>query len=288
MEFNTITQIRGENRPFDFHIHSSVSDGTHMPADIVHIAKNSGVELMAITDHDTLMGVEEAQLEGKKCGVDVISGVEIDTEFECELHITGLSIDINNKDIIKLLDDAKRQRNLRNELIIKKLENANIPVSKYLDLNKNGTVTRLNIAKAIIECGRAESFSQAFEQYLNKGKVGYVFIERTDKLKAIEAIHKAGGFAVLAHPCKLKCDKNALIHTLADNGLDALEVYYPTATDGQVTELLSLAKRYSLSVSSGSDFHGENRKTATIGCAYKNIDCLNEFAYKVKQNQENL
>lgn len=288
MEFNNLTQTRGELRPFDFHIHSIMSDGTEFPKDIVYTAKNSGVNLIALTDHDTLDGVSEAQKAGKECGVCVISGVEIDTEFDCELHIIGLSIDINNKDMVSLLEQARVQRNLRNERIVKKLENANIPVSKYLDLSKEGTVTRLNIAKAIMEFGLATTFSEAFEKYLNKGTVGYVFNERTDKLKAIEVIHKAGGFAVLAHPCKLKCDENALISTLKSNGLDALEVYYPTATEGQVEQMLSLAKRYSLFVSSGSDFHGKNRKKATLGCAYRDVDCLNEFADMVYKKQESL
>ncbi|MBQ9832979.1 MAG: PHP domain-containing protein [Clostridia bacterium] len=276
---------RGDYRPFDFHIHSDMSDGTDSPFDIVRIAADSGVEIISLTDHDNISGLSEARRAGKELNVTVINGVEIDTQFDCELHILGLGFDSENSALAKMLKNAEEARNYRNRLIIERLEKAGMPVSQYITEKENATITRLNIAKAIIACGKAEKFSEAFEKYLAKGKAGYVFVERTDKRSAIETIHEAGGIAVLAHPCKLKCDYRALIHTLADYGLDALEVYYPTADDGQIYEFLSLAKQYSLLVSSGSDYHGQNRKNTHIGCAYRAEECLNDFARMVIEKQ---
>ncbi|MBQ2661848.1 MAG: PHP domain-containing protein [Clostridia bacterium] len=278
---NIKDSVRGDNRPFDFHIHSNMSDGTYSPREIVSLAKAGGVFTIAVTDHDNVSGVREAQTAGEEEGVHVISGVEIDTEFECELHIIGLCMNINNPNFVRLLEDAKVHRQERNKLIIERLENIGIPVSEKIESQKDATVTRLNIAKAIVDCSFAQSFYEAFEKYLNKGRAGYVFVERTDKIKAVKTIKEAGGIAVLAHPCKLQCDKNKLVHDLKEAGLDALEIYYPKTTEGQLGELMSLANRYDLDVSSGSDFHGKNRKNTDLGCAYQNVHCLNAFFEKV-------
>ena len=251
----------------DLHTHSNKSDGTLSPREVVAAAREAGVALLALTDHDCTLGVAEALEAGKALGIRVIPGMELDTEFPTELHMLGLHIDPANEELQAFMAENTRRRQARNEAILQKLAEAGADVRPFLP-RLSGNPTRLHVALALVQGGYAQSIGQAFQAYLNRGMPGYVDTRRISPEDAIGLIHRAGGLAVLAHPCKLKADVPALVARLAGAGLDGIEAYYPTATPGQRAEALALARQHGLLVSCGSDFHGANRPANALGCAW--------------------
>lgn len=264
------------SKPFDLHLHSRFSDGTEHPRDIVRAAKDAGLEFISLTDHDTILGVPEALEAGKEFGLPVITGIEFDTKFPCLLHMLGYGIDLENTALKSALREAERGRNERNEAILDKLAAMGKDARPFMK-QKEGTVTRLNIAIALVEGGLAESRKEVFTELI--GRNCPAFVEAKHRLTpqdTIELIHEAGGLAVLAHPCKLSANVPKVVRELAAAGIDGIEACYPTATSGQKLEHLSLARELSLMVTCGSDFHGVNRPTATLGCAYEDAPYLED------------
>lgn len=263
--------------PFDLHIHSDMSDGTFAPEQLPSLALERGVTLMALTDHDTAQGCKRAAEAGKEIGVQVISGMEIDAEFPSELHILALGIDAQNEKIRRYEQWRKAGREDRNRRILKKLKSMGMDVEHIMEHSK-GNDTRLHIAKALVTGGYADSLTDAFDRYIGSGAPAYVPSERISRRDAIELAAEPGGVSVLAHPCKLKADPHSLIHELAGYGLWGIEAYYPISTPGQTKLFLSLASRYGMIPTCGSDFHGKNRETL-IGAAYEDMPEL-EAAYE--------
>lgn len=263
-------------KPFDLHIHSDMSDGTFAPEQLPSLALEQGVALMALTDHDTAAGCRRAVEAGRKIGVQVISGMEIDAEFTSELHILALGIDPENERIRQYELWRKGGREDRNRKILAKLRAMGMDVEHIMEHSK-GNDTRLHIAKALVAGGYASSLTEAFDRYIGSGAPAYEPSERISRREAIELAAAAGGVAVLAHPCKLKADPHSLIRELADYGLWGIEAYYPISTPGQTKLFSSLASRYGLISTCGSDFHGKNRETL-IGAAYADAPEL-EAAY---------
>lgn len=258
------------NRPFDLHVHSRFSDGTENPRDIVRAAKEAGLAFLALTDHDTAAGVPEALAAGEEFDLPVLPGVEFDARFPCQLHMLGLGLELENPALQAALHDAEKGRQERNAAILDKLAALGKDARPFMQA-KDGTVTRLNIANALIAGGFAQTRKEVFTTLI--GKDCPAFVEARHKLspeELIALIHGANGLAVLAHPCKLNANVPKIIRGLAAAGLDGLEAYYPTATPGQKLEHLALARELRLLVTCGSDFHGANRPAATLGCAYEN------------------
>ena len=253
-------------RPFDLHIHSDMSDGTFAPEQLPSLALEQGIRLMAITDHDTVAGCSLAVEAGRKVGVQVICGMEIDAEFPSELHILALGIDPKHPDILGYEQWRREEREERNRRILAKLRAMGKDVEPFMEHSK-GNDTRLHIAKALVSGGWAASLGEAFDRYVGSGASAYVPSKRISRRDAVELAARAGGVAALAHPCKLKADPHSLVKELADYGLWGIEAYYPTSTPGQKKLFLSLGERYGLTPTCGSDFHGKNRDVL-IGAAY--------------------
>ncbi len=262
---------------FDLHIHSNMSDGTFDPEAIPALAKARGVCHMALTDHDTTAGCKRAAQAGKGIGVRVIPGIELDVEFPTELHMLGLNIDPDCPAMAKFEAWRGESRRQRNRAILDKLSASGIPAEEYME-HSRGNDTRLHIAKAIIAAGYADTMPEAFEKYLDPGRIGFVPGVRPSKRESIELILESGGRPVLAHPCKIKSDTDGLIRELADYGLWGLEVFYPASTQGQKRGFLSLCAQLGLYATCGSDFHGKNRENL-IGCPYEESRAL-EGAWK--------
>ncbi|OQB24448.1 MAG: error-prone DNA polymerase [Firmicutes bacterium ADurb.Bin182] len=256
------------NNPYDLHAHSDRSDGTESPSAIVQKAKEKGLSLLAVTDHDTADGVSEAVNEGKRIGLSVIPGIEFNTEHPGELHILGYCVDIQNEALINALSSSKRAREKRNGLIFEKLKSLGLDISGVFK-QSSGTTTRLNFAIALRDAGYADSAREAFNAYLSPGAPAYVPTERIAPEDVIEVIHGAGGVAVLAHPCKLKGDPLDLIRKLMGAGIDGLEVYYPGSTEEQTERFLNFALQNGLMVTCGSDYHGANRSSVSLGCSWR-------------------
>ena len=260
---------------FDLHCHSCYSDGTCTPADLVRSAAQADLRLLALTDHDSVDGVAEAVEEGVKLGIRVLPAVEMDCEWSSELHILGLDVDIVHPVFQGNLEIARERREKRNRIIFQKLEANGVSLSASF-LCGAISVTKLHIALALIEGGWASDIQDAFARYLRPGAVGYHTELRFAPKEILEMIHKAGGLAVLAHPCHLRDAPHSLIRSLTEQGLDGLEVYYPSSTPKQTELYRSLAKQHKLLITCGSDFHGENRLGTPLGCAWQDCAELEE------------
>ena len=220
-----------ENR-FDLHTHSCISDGTATPSEIVRIAAKNGIKLLALTDHDNIMGIKEAVETGAACGVPVLPAVEMDNEWRHELHIIGLDVDPNNPMLIRALDIARERRERRNKIIYARLKEAGYDVQPLVGRPESVT-TKLHIAHALIKAGYANDVRDAFTRYLRPGTPGYYTEKRFTPQQVIELIHAADGLPILAHPCHIRDNPHGLIRELNDLGLMGLEAYYPTSAPRQ-------------------------------------------------------
>ncbi len=223
---------------------------------------------MALTDHDTTAGMAEATAAGKVLGVSVLPGIELDVEADYELHLLGLGI--RPETMAQYAEKNIHRRKERNEEILKKLRKAGLDLALP---EPCGVPTRLHIAEAIVDAHYAGSIAEAFSRYLIKGTSGYAYSRRIGSREAVALIHEAHGLAVLAHPCKLKCDDAALIRKLANDGLDGIEAFYPSATPGQRSRHVDLARQLGLLITCGSDFHGGSRPEM-LGAAWENTPLL--------------
>jgi len=264
---------------FDLHTHSCASDGSDHPADIVRGAKSVGIELLALSDHDTVRGLGEAMREADEQNIALLPTVEVSTEFSEELHILGYDIDVNSRELNDVLDRADQDRRDRNERMMDKLLELGFDVRPHMPKDLQ-TFTRMHVALALVAGGYVKNTHEAFDRYLKKGRPAYAAAKRLTPKAAIRLIRSAGGVAVLAHPCLMHCNMQQLIPELVGYGLQGVEAYYPASSKGQTKEFCSIAKRYDLMITSGSDYHGVHRPKALLGCAWQEQDELERtYAY---------
>lgn len=263
-----------ENR-FDLHTHSCVSDGTATPTEVVENAVRADCKLVALTDHDSIMGVREAVVAGERLGIPVLPAVEMDNEWHHELHIIGLDVDPNHPTLLRALEIARARRERRNKIIFSRLKEAGYDV-QYLVGRPESTTTKLHIAHALIKAGYANDVRDAFSKYLRPGKVGYYTEQRFTPQQVIDVIHISDGLPILAHPCHIRDNPHGLIRYLYDLGLMGLEAYYPSSTPRQTEMYVSIARQYHMLVTCGSDFHGNNRPGVAVGCAWQPVPVLEQ------------
>lgn len=276
---------RVEQSKLDLHLHSCMSDGSCRPAEVVRLAKEAGVVMLALTDHDTLDGLAEAQEAAEESGLTFLPGVEIDTEFPETLHLLGLDFDPENAKLRETLQAVGDRRKERNEIMLQKLAALGCDVRPWLEVQE-GTMTRLHIARALCTGGYAKDIKDAFRRYLAPGMPGYAAVRRLSPAEAIRLVLDAGGVPVVAHPCQLKCNVRRLIAELTEVGLMGVEAYYSSATQGQIAEHVSIARQNGLLVTCGSDFHGANRPGVVPGCAFRETETLETTrAFFLKRHQ---
>lgn len=256
----------------DLHIHTTESDGSLTPSQVVHYAKEKGLKAIAITDHDTIHGNEEAIKEGISEGVEVIPGVEISVDYSPgTMHMLGYFITtedpiLNEK--LTLLQDSRADRNPR---IIEKLNKLGLSLTydEVVQVSGGGQVGRPHMAQVLMEKGYIKSIKEAFDKYLGKGAPAYLDKFRLSAVEAITMITDAGGIPVLAHPSTLHLkssdELDALVKKLVNQGLQGLEVYYSEHDERKTSSYKLLAKRYNLAITGGSDFHGKNMKGIDLG-----------------------
>lgn len=249
------------NNVYDLHCHSTASDGTLSPSDVVKRAVAQGVNVLALTDHDTIAGLAEAKRQAIESGIELISGVEISTQWGTHnIHIVGLNFDINNHNLNDFLAEQTQLRDMRAREIGEKLQKIGIE-NAYNNarlLAGGGGVTRAHYARYLVQIGKVSNDSQAFKKYLGQGKVAYVKTEWSSIPTAIEIIHGAGGKAVLAHPLRYKMTNRWVKKLVSDFcawGGDAIEVVGSGQMPNQREFLARLAQEFGLSASVGSDFH---------------------------------
>jgi predicted metal-dependent phosphoesterase TrpH len=256
----------------DLHTHSTASDGSLTPTELVRLAKARGLAAIALTDHDTVDGLAEAMAAGQAYGLEVIPGVEISAQHtQGSMHILGYWVNYESPRLAERLAVLQEARRNRNPRIIAQLNALGIPLTleEVQRLSGGGQVGRPHIARALYEGGYVRSLQEAFDIYLgNQGKA-YVSKFRYPPGEAIAMIREAGGLAVLAHPFTLGLDTygslKPFLKELMILGLVGLECYYPEHTLSQEALYVSLARELGLLITGGSDFHGDNKPEVDLG-----------------------
>lgn len=256
----------------DLHVHSSASDGSFSPEEVVELAKNAGLSHFALTDHDTVGGVEQALNHAKKIGgIEVIPGTELSCYYgNREIHIVGLFVNHKDETFLSELQKLKDAREARNERMVQNFVDAGIQlsVSELKHGNPNSVITRAHFARVLAEKGYCQDKNEAFQRYLGIGCPFYLPKPKVTPEHVLKLIIDAGGTAILAHPYSYKLSKSeveALLDYLIPLGLSGMECYYSTYDNGQVQELRSMALSKGLLVSGGSDFHGVVKPDISIG-----------------------
>ena len=266
----------------DLHAHSTASDGSRAPRDVVREAKRLGLAAIALTDHDTLGGIEEAVAVGAEIGVRVVPGVELSAvEDETETHILGLHVS-NPRPIEAQLTALREMRHSRAQRIVIRLNELGVRLefSAVLEQAAGGAIGRPHVARAMIAEGWAVDLRDAFDRYLGSGRPAYVGKDRLALAEAIDIIHAAGGLAILAHPGQSGTQER--IAALAAHDLDGVEVRHPSHSSEDAARLLALVEHYSMVPSGGSDWHGAADGPRTLGMMRVPAEWLNRQDERVR------
>ena len=267
----------------DLHVHSNISDGTMTPEQVVKLAADSGLAAIALTDHDTIDGIEEAVKAGEEYGVKIIPGIEISAEYKgSDLHILGLGIDYKNKefaDKVALCRDSRDNRNLK---MVEKINQQGFPLTWDIMVERfgNNSITRAHFAKYLLDEGYVQSKEEAFAKYLNPGCPCYVARQKVTPKEAIEMILGAGGHPVLAHPLlyKMSPDRiDSLVVMLKEYGLQGIEALYSLNRPEADAFLKKLAARHKLYITGGSDFHGAIKPDISLGTGKGNLKITSDI-----------
>lgn len=241
----------------DLHIHTTASDGTLSPSRMVARAAALRFQAVGVCDHDTLGGLEEALAAGEEHGVEVVPGVEINTDFEgLEIHVLGYYMDRTNVGFLSLVDELRAAREGRVDKMIERLRRVGIHLdaARVRELAADGTIGRPHLARAMVERGYVATVREAFDRYLSPGRPGYVERFKLASVDAVREILRAGGVPVLAHPGLIGRDE--LIPQLVAAGLRGIEAYHPDHDSAQSERYRALGEQLGLIVTGGSDCHG--------------------------------
>ena len=260
----------------DLHVHSTASDGTFTPAELVRAAVKAELSAFALTDHDTVAGINEA-LKAAHGVIEVIPGIEISTSWkDKEIHIVGLCIDYNDNDFLNAIGNEVSKRNERNLKLIDMFNEYGFPVTleELTDMFPDSIITRAHFASYMVKKGYVKDNREAFARYLGDGMPLYVQRERKSTREAVDIIKKAKGAAILAHPLLYHLtggELDSLCNELKSYGLIGIESMYSTYRGFDELTVRNLARRYDLLESGGSDFHGANKPDIRLGCGRGNL-----------------
>jgi 3',5'-nucleoside bisphosphate phosphatase len=261
----------------DLHIHSTASDGTLLPSEILSLAQDLNIAAISITDHDTLEGSKNAISCGIPPSVKFLTGVEISADppesfpVSGSLHILGYALDLDHPELNQTLTMLKDSRQNRNPRILELLSGLGIDITfgELRDLAEECQLGRPHIARLMVKKGVVPSIDAAFNQYLGHGKPAYVDRFRFGCEDTIRIISDAGGIPVLAHPMLLNIQQNDIfenfIAVLTEMGMRGIEVYYPEHTRELVAYYTRIARRHDLLITGGTDFHGDLRPEIKMG-----------------------
>lgn len=271
----------------DLHVHTTVSDGTCSPAEVVHAAREAGLKAIAVTDHDSATGCKEALEAGKKAGVEVVPGIEISTKYGGAVHILGYYIDAESEKLKPVLEWVVNDRDERNRKMAELMAADGLPISYEKMHERFGDIIgRPHFASMLVELGYAESVQDAFDRYVEKGRKYWLPRNFLSIERSIELIREAGGVPVLAHPFQYKRDDAGLrdlIEHCMDSGLKGMECRYSGYTEEMSAYLEALAEKYGLLKTGGSDFHGRNKPAISLGSGKGNLNVPYEFLEKLKE-----
>lgn len=264
----------------DLHSHTTASDGQHPPEELIAMAKNAGVTRLAVTDHDTVAGIERASAEGARIGVGVIAGIELSAFLERqEVHVLGHFVDPRSAELGSFSDRLRGERRIRMERMVDKMRALGYPITldEVLAIAGDAQLGRPHLARALVARNWVTSTKEAFDRFLGDGKPAHVDRFKLTAQEAIALIHRAGGTATLAHPAVSKVNPFGL-EQLKRSGLDGLEVFHSDHDAGTREKLLASAKALDLVPTAGSDFHGEavapGRRLGTAAMPLEHFEAL--------------
>ncbi len=271
----------------DLHLHSTASDGRLTPQQLVVMAADSGLEVIAITDHDSVEGVVPALEAAQQFPrLKVIPGVEVSTDVpHGEIHILGYFIDYCDPELIGVLERLRHSRRIRAQRMLGKLATLGIPIEweRVEKIAGDGSIGRPHIAQAMFERGYVFSLKEAFLKYIGREGPAYVEREKMTPEQAVELLVKAGGLPVLAHPADIN-QLEELIPRLQKVGLVGIEAYYNGYPSKSCRYLASLASKYGLVASGGSDYHGlEGGNETPLGGVEVPFECMEQLFGLAKQ-----
>jgi hypothetical protein len=255
----------------DLHVHSTASDGTLTPSEVVNEAIHQNLSTIALTDHDTVAGVRQAIETAANTSLNVIPGIELTCHaLGKEIHMLGYFLNYEDELFLNRLEELRKNRASRNDRMLKAFQNDGFPITmeKLLHGNPDTVITRAHFARVLVEEGIVSSKNAAFDKYLGDGKKYYIPRSEIKPEDAISYIRDAGGIAVLAHPYEYKLSNTqliSLIEQLSNIGLAGIECYHSNNYVQQSTYLRELTRKYNLAATGGSDFHGSNKPDIQLG-----------------------
>lgn len=292
----------------DLHVHSNRSDGTYSPTELVDYAIEKGLKAFALTDHDTVDGLQEAleyadalrrltdntaenasiNTSNEKSVPEIIPGIEFSTEYQGrDIHIVGLYIDYKNVAFQKYLQEFVDSRNTRNEKMCAKLREHGIDITYEALLAEYpyAVITRAHYAKYLMSHGYVKNMDQAFSKYIGDNAPCYTPREKVTPAQAVQLILQAGGVPVLAHPTLYHMSDrrlDALVAELKESGLVGIEALYSTYSPAETRQMKALAEKYQLLISGGSDFHGSNKPGLDLGIGYGKLNVPDSVLENIK------
>ncbi|MCQ2592769.1 MAG: PHP domain-containing protein [Treponema sp.] len=265
----------------DLHVHTTSSDGQYTPTQIFEKASEKNIKVMAITDHDTVAGLEEGKIAAEKQGITFVPGVELNINFPTgEFHLLGLGLKNISPSFTEIIETLIKNRTLRNEEIIHKMQadGVNITLEEIIQDFPNTVLGRPHFAAELVKKGIVKNRQTAFNKYLAKGRPWYVNRVGSNLDEAIQAIKDSGGVPIVAHPMSLYLSWGKLPDTLQnfyDRGVQGIEAFHPGARVTECLRLEELGRKIGFIITAGSDFHGEKiRGDRKLGhtCGDKKID----------------
>ncbi len=251
----------------DLHMHTTLSDGTLSPTELVRVLAATTLRLVAITDHDSLEGIAEAKREiANHPNLTLIPGIELSSDDgDSEVHVLGYHLDETDPELHEILAAFHRNREGRGEIMVAKLNELGFDITweRVVEISQGGVIARPHIARALMEKGYVSEMREAFDKYIGRGMPAHIEREKMTPVEAVQLIRRFGGVPVLAHPT-YTVNPPALVASLAAAGLAGMEVYYKNYTPDVVAELKALADRHNLLALGGSDYHasGESDEVA--------------------------
>jgi len=271
----------------DLHCHSSFSDGSKTPEELVALAEAAGLTALALTDHDTTDGLDRFMSAGKNSSVETLLGIELSAEFgEATLHILGYGFDPSNEALQKALEWVREGRSERNFQILEKLNTLgyDITFEEVRSHSADDLIGRPHIAAALIEKGHFKHKDKIFKQLLGKNCAAYVDRRRLKPAECLDVIRAAGGISVIAHPGQMKLTRNKLrrlVKKLKKQGLGGLEVWHSSHPEHQAKAFEQICKDFDLIATGGSDYHGDLTPDLSLGTGFGNLCIPDEVLEKL-------
>lgn len=276
----------------DLHTHSTESDGTLTPQELMQLASDIGLSAIALTDHDTVGGLSKAKPVAESLGIELVPGIELSTDYNgTEVHMLGFYIDDTNPAFLKKLQEFIDSRNLRNEKMafLLQKEGFSITLEDLYREYPDSVITRAHFARYLVEHGYVKDRDTVFRKYLGDNCRCYVPREKITPFEAIDLIHLGGGLAFFAHPvlCHMNHDRlRFFVRDLKEAGLTGMEAVYSMSSPGDERNMKKLAQEFDLLISGGSDFHGENKPYIHLGTGKGNLRIPDSILDAIKAEKE--